>query len=144
MTHHCDGLRFVYVRNAEAYPFHIIWMSPPTNENLMSKDGVDWITTDGVPTILSEALKKKFEEWKTTDIQFVEPCPFCEGTPILTDLEDEDERRWWVRELQCESCEVSMRESITFNTYASMPKAQAALLVATKLIEKWNKRGDKE
>lgn len=73
--------------------------------------------------------------------EMLSPCPFCGGKVTMTDLNDEDDRRMWVRYVECETCDLKMRgwtgwpaKGIPFNRDDLSDK------VAVSLSAAWNRR----
>lgn len=69
------------------------------------------------------------------------PCPFCGCEVTMSDLYDEDDRRMWVREIECDICQLTMRDwtgwpgrNMTFN------RGQMSADVGHSLAKMWNTR----
>jgi hypothetical protein len=64
-------------------------------------------------------------------------CPFCGGTPIFNDVEERDDRRYMVMEL--EVC-ARMSSSIGYGKFKTMTDKAIKEELTSRLIERWNKR----
>lgn len=69
------------------------------------------------------------------------PCPFCGSDVTMSDLFDEDDRRMWVREIECDVCQVTMRDwtgwpkrNVTFD------RDWMSAHVGASLARMWNHR----
>lgn len=69
------------------------------------------------------------------------PCPFCGEKVSMTELDDEDDRRIWTRYIECEVCDLKMRD------YAVWPKGtmlftreDLSVQVGKTLTNMWNTR----
>lgn len=73
----------------------------------------------------------------------LKPCPFCGSEVQMGDLFDEDERRFWVREITCEVCELTMRDWVGFPPRGvPFDRHRMSFEVGEALTEKWNRRPD--
>lgn len=70
-------------------------------------------------------------------IEFL-PCPFCGSAVQMSELDDEDEGRMWVRYIECETCEVKMREWAGWNI--PWNRQYISDQVEKALAAKWNRR----
>jgi hypothetical protein len=67
------------------------------------------------------------------------PCAFCGNVPDrMTELEDKDDRRYFERTLECDYCELTMRDSIHWGQYSKMTREKASEAVGKLLVDKWN------
>ena len=65
------------------------------------------------------------------------PCPFCGEQPIISHVEDRDDRRYMVMELEC--C-VTMSVAIGYGQYKNMTDMEIEADLASQLLKKWNER----
>lgn len=65
------------------------------------------------------------------------PCPFCGETPIFSDVEERDDRRYMRMLLEC--C-ITMSASIGYSKFKYMSDKEVKDYLTSKLINKWNSR----
>lgn len=72
------------------------------------------------------------------------PCPFCGSKVHMTDLDDEDERRVWVRYIECETCDLKMRDWTGWPPKGvPFDREKMSGTVAASLSAMWNRRASK-
>ena len=76
-----------------------------------------------------------------SDLAELLPCPFCGGEVQMSELDDEDDRRIWTRYVECEVCDLKMRD------YAVWPRGtmlftreMLSTQVGKTLTTMWNTR----
>lgn len=67
-------------------------------------------------------------------------CPHCQQPVVMHGLVDEDDRRFWVRTIECDTCDITMREGISWGLYKTMTPEEAEDHVGKSLAAKWNRR----
>lgn len=66
------------------------------------------------------------------------PCPFCGGSVLMSEMDDEDDRRVWVREIHCETCDLKMRDHLPWHN--SFERAVWSDRIEQSLMKMWNRR----
>jgi len=67
------------------------------------------------------------------------PCPFCGGEVHMSDLDDEDDRRMWVRYIECETCDLKMRDWTGW-PHEAFDRTALSETVGASLTKAWNRR----
>jgi hypothetical protein len=70
----------------------------------------------------------------------LKPCPVCQSSVSMTYLEEMDERRYFERRIECDNCDLSMRDSIGWSQGKDRSETERSDEIGRKLSAKWNSR----
>lgn len=68
------------------------------------------------------------------------PCPFCKGQGNMWPMEEQDDRRYYRREIICDDCGVALEGVLWWNEFREMSNDEASQELAKRAAEKWNNR----
>jgi transcriptional regulator NrdR family protein len=72
-------------------------------------------------------------------------CPFCgEDSISVSDMVEQDERRYFERTAECVSCEASISRHVGWGRYCELGAESASAVIKGMLVKAWNSRYEKE
>lgn len=74
--------------------------------------------------------------------QELKTCPFCGGNSSVSELYEQDDRRYYEMELSCDNCGCAITERIGWNSYKDISHEEASKIVMRQIIDVWNIRHD--